>query len=152
MKTHKELLKFCLELIKKEYSSSKPVEKGMHPIFYRTLSYEGDVVFLKEIEQLVQVLPEIIEFLPSEFKTNTTQKNPTTQNKKDSNELTSEEIDSMALTYWQNELANEEIDSMALAYWQDDLAKFFYKQKEPSYVEYKMFYEGYRAGLKKTNE
>jgi hypothetical protein len=133
MKTHKELLKFCLELIKKEYSSSKPVEKGMHPIFYRTLSYEGDVVFLKEIEQLVQVLPEIIEFLPSEFKTNTTQKNPTTQNKKDSNELTSEEI-----------------DSMALAYWQDDLAKFFYKQKEPSYVEYKMFYEGYRAGLKKT--
>lgn len=112
MKTHKELLKFCLDLIEKDYCPSKPVEKGMHPVFYHTLSYEGDVALLKEIEQAIQTLSQ----------------------KEEAN------------------VSIEDTKQLALEYWQNDLAKFFPKQNEPTYTEYKMFYEGYKAGLTKLLE
>ena len=40
----------------------------------------------------------------------------------------------------------QQIDELALEHWQDDLAKFFVKQKEPTYTEYNMFTAGYKAG------
>lgn len=47
-----------------------------------------------------------------------------------------------------DEIDVDEVYQMALEYWQDDLAKFFVLQKEPTYVEYKMFLEGYKKALK----
>ena len=48
------------------------------------------------------------------------------------------------------ELDIEKIDQLARKYWQNDLAKFFPKQKEPNYSEYKMFYEGYKAAFEES--
>jgi len=45
-----------------------------------------------------------------------------------------------------NELDLEQIDQLAREFWQDDLAKFFPKQKEPTYTEYRMFSDGYKQG------
>lgn len=41
----------------------------------------------------------------------------------------------------------EQLDQLALEFWQDDLAKFFLKQKEPTYTEYRMFQAGYQKAL-----
>lgn len=46
------------------------------------------------------------------------------------------------------EFDREEIDYLAKCHWQDDLAKFFPKQKEPTYTEYNMFTAGYKEGFK----
>lgn len=44
----------------------------------------------------------------------------------------------------------EQLDLVAREFWQDDLAKFFPKQKEPTYTEYRMFQAGYKQGLVKA--
>lgn len=41
-----------------------------------------------------------------------------------------------------------DIEQLAREFWQDDLAKFFLKQNEPTYSEYRM----YRAGFEKALE
>ena len=41
----------------------------------------------------------------------------------------------------------EQLDQLAREFWQDDLAKFFPKQKEPTYTEYKMFQAGFQKAL-----
>lgn len=41
----------------------------------------------------------------------------------------------------------EQLDQLAREFWQDDLAKFFVKQKEPTYTEYRMFQAGYQQAL-----
>lgn len=41
----------------------------------------------------------------------------------------------------------EQLDLLAREFWQDDLAKFFVKQKEPTYTEYRMFQAGYQKAL-----
>jgi hypothetical protein len=47
---------------------------------------------------------------------------------------------------YREDLDLEQLDQLALEHWQDDLAKFFVKQKEPTYTEYNMFTAGYKAG------
>jgi hypothetical protein len=73
------------------------------------------------------------------------------------NDYLQKELDHATNTLKQNSNLSEdinpiEVNRLALDFWQDNLAKFFPKQKEPTFIEYRMFYEGYRAGLKKTNE
>jgi hypothetical protein len=41
----------------------------------------------------------------------------------------------------------EQLDQLAREFWQDDLAKFFLKQKEPTYTEYRMFQAGYQKAV-----
>lgn len=41
----------------------------------------------------------------------------------------------------------EQLDQLAREFWQDDLAKFFPKQKEPTYTEYKMFQAGFQKAV-----
>lgn len=43
----------------------------------------------------------------------------------------------------------EKLDQLALEFWQDDLAKFFVKQKEPTYSEYRMFQAGFQKAQEK---
>lgn len=43
-----------------------------------------------------------------------------------------------------------DIEQLARESWQDDLAKFFPKQKEPTYTEYRMFQAGYEHAIKKV--
>lgn len=40
-----------------------------------------------------------------------------------------------------------DIEQLAREFWQDDLAKFFLKQNEPTYSEYRMFQAGYQKAL-----
>jgi len=46
----------------------------------------------------------------------------------------------------------EQLDLLAREFWQDDLAKFFPKQKEPTYTEYRMFQAGYEAALREQEQ
>lgn len=41
----------------------------------------------------------------------------------------------------------EQLDQLAREFWHDDLAKFFPKQKEPTYTEYKMFQAGFQKAV-----
>ena len=40
-----------------------------------------------------------------------------------------------------------DIDQLAREFWQDDLAKFFLKQIEPTYSEYRMYKAGFEKAL-----
>ena len=44
---------------------------------------------------------------------------------------------------------SEKLDQLALEFWHDDLAKFFVKQKEPTYTEYRMFQAGFQKAQEK---
>jgi hypothetical protein len=48
---------------------------------------------------------------------------------------------------YREDLDPEQLDQLAREFWQDDLAKFFLKQKEPTYTEYRMFQAGYQEAL-----
>lgn len=41
----------------------------------------------------------------------------------------------------------EQLDQLAREFWHDDLAKFFPKQKEPTYTEYRMFQAGFQKAV-----
>lgn len=41
----------------------------------------------------------------------------------------------------------EQLDQSAREFWQDDLGKFFPKQKEPTYTEYRMYQAGFEKAL-----
>lgn len=46
-----------------------------------------------------------------------------------------------------NELDLQQLDQLAREFWQDDLAKFFLKQIEPTYSEYRMYQAGFEKAL-----
>ena len=48
---------------------------------------------------------------------------------------------------YREDLGLDQLDQLAREFWQDDLAKFFLKQKEPTYTEYRMFQAGYQKAL-----
>jgi hypothetical protein len=48
---------------------------------------------------------------------------------------------------YREDLDLDQLDQLAREFWQDDLAKFFPKQKEPTYTEYRMFQAGYQETL-----
>jgi hypothetical protein len=48
---------------------------------------------------------------------------------------------------YREDLDPDQLDQLAHEFWQDDLAKFFLKQKEPTYTEYRMFQAGYQKAF-----
>jgi hypothetical protein len=55
----KKALRFTILAAEQQYQPNRPLEKGLCPTFYFTLSYEGDLELIEETKRARQVLDEL---------------------------------------------------------------------------------------------
>lgn len=57
----KKALRFTVLAAEQQYQPSRPLQEGLCPTFYFTLSYEGDLELIEETKRARQVLKELDE-------------------------------------------------------------------------------------------
>lgn len=57
----KKALQFTILAAEQQYQPNRPLEKGLCPTFYFTLSYEGDLELIEETKRARQVLTDLEE-------------------------------------------------------------------------------------------